>query len=143
MYASVLLANFAKVSDGMLDIQGGGWNQIGPGPISFAVAGLVYCDWHESNERHELKAELLDADGQPVPHPENGRPIQAAGPWELGRPPGTRPGSTLVFPFVIPFGAFVLEPGEQYLVQVSLDGAARDEWRLPFTVREAPLQAVA
>jgi hypothetical protein len=138
MNASVMLANFAKVSDNMLDVQQAGWTFIGPGPVSFFVAGLVSCDWHELNQRHQLGAELLDADGRPVPHPTNGDPIRAEAGWEMGRPPGTRPGTTLVMPFAIPFGAFELEAGQPYIVPVSLDGATRDEWRLPFTVRESP-----
>jgi hypothetical protein len=143
MNACVMLANFAKVSDGMLDALGAGWTQIGPGPVSFCVAGLVSCDWHELNQRHELKVELLDADGQPVPHPENGNPILAAADWEMGRPPGTKQGSTLNFPFAIPFGLFQLKPGEQYVIAVSIDREPRDAWRLPFTVREAPQQQLA
>jgi len=143
MRASVVLANFAKVSDGMVDIMGGGWTFIGPGAISFFVAGLVSCDWHELNRKHELKVELLDADGVAVPHPANGNPIAAVAQWEMGRPPGTKEGSTLNFPFAIPFGGFELEPGQQYVIPVSIDGDARDEWRLPFTVREAPQQQLA
>jgi Family of unknown function (DUF6941) len=143
MNASVMLANFAKVSDGMLDVQAAGWTQIGPGPISFFVAGLVFCDWDELNQRHELKAELLDADRQPVPNPADGEAIHATAEWEMGRPPGIKPGTTLVMPFAIPFGVFELEAGVQYVVQVSIDGDPRDQWRLPFTVRDAPPQSLA
>jgi hypothetical protein len=143
MNANVMLANFAKVADGMLDVQAAGWTQIGPGPVSFFVAGLVSCDWHELNQRHELKAELLDADRQAVPHPASGEPIHATAQWEMGRPPGVKPGTTLVMPFAIPFGVFELEAGQQYVVQFSIDGDVRDQWRLPFTVRDAPTQPLA
>jgi len=143
MNASVMLANFAKVSDGMLDVQAAGWTQIGPGPVSFFVAGLVSCDWHELNQKHELTAELLDADGKAFPHPQNGEPVRATAQWEIGRPPGTKPGATMVMPFVIPFGVFELEPGQPYIVQFNINGDARDDWRLPFTVRDAPLQNMA
>jgi len=138
-----MLANFAKVSDGMVDTMGAGWTFIGPGVVSFFVAGLVSCDWHELNRRHELKVELLDADGTAVPHPENGNPIAAVAQWEMGRPPGTKDGSTLNFPFAIGFGGLALDAGEQYVVSVAIDGEARDEWRLPFTVRDAPQQQLA
>jgi hypothetical protein len=46
-------------------------------------------------------------------------------------------------PFAVPFGAFQLDPGQQYIVGLSIDGDTRDEWRLPFTVREAPPQQLA
>lgn len=143
MIASVMLANFAKVSDNMLDVQQAGWTFIGPGPVSFVVAGLVSCQWHETNVKHELKMELLDADGHAFPHPENGQPVQIAGEFEIGRPPGTKPGSTVQMPFAQPFGAFVLEPGTQYEVKLTIDGDSRDEWRLPFTVRDAPQEQIA
>lgn len=143
MRASVFLANFAKVSDGMVDALGVGWTFIGPGPLSFFVAGLASCDWHELNKRHELKVELFDADGSSVPHPAHDKPIMAALQWEMGRPPGTKDGSTLNFPFAIPFNGFELEPGEQYVVPLTIDGESRDEWRLPFTVRDAPEQQLA
>ena len=138
MQASVQLANFAKVSDGMLDSLGAGWTFIGPGPVSFFAAGIVSVDWHELNRRHELRIELLDADGAPVPHPANGSPILASLTWEMGRPPGTKEGSSLNFPFAVPFGAFELAAGGQYVVAVTIDGESRDEWRLPFTVRDLP-----
>jgi hypothetical protein len=143
MNATVLLANFAKVSDGMVDIQQGGWTQIGPGPVSFFVAGLVSCQWHETNQKHDLRVELLDADGGAVPHPENGEPILTAGTFEIGRPPGVKAGATIHMPIAVPFGLFELEAGADYEVRLTIDGEGRDEWRLPFTVREVPPQQVA
>jgi hypothetical protein len=143
MNASVLLANFSKVSDNMLDVQGGGWSFTGPGPVSFFVCGIVTCSWHEANARHEMRAELLDADGGAVPHPENGNPVIAAAHFEVGRPAGLKAGTSLRMPFAIPFGAFQLEPGGQYEIRFSIDGESRDDWRLPFTVREAPPEALA
>ena len=113
MRATPFLANFAKVSDGMVDAMGVGWTYTGPGPTLFFVAGVVSCDWHELNRPHELKIELLDADGEAVPHPENGNPILHGDQWEMGRPPGTKDGSSLNRPFAVPFGAFQLQPGQQ------------------------------
>ena len=138
MDATLLLASFAKVSDGMVDIMQGGFTEIGPGPVSFCVAGTVMCQWHETNQEHELKLELLDADGQAFPHPENGEPVQLTKVFEVGRPPGVKPGVSMTLPLAEPFGAFELEPGEQYEIKLTLDGDTRDDWRLPFTIRKAP-----
>jgi hypothetical protein len=138
MNVSVVLANFAKVSDNMLDVQGAGWSFIGPGPIGFHVGGLLHCPWHESNQQHRLRVELLDADGAPVSHPENGNPIAVEGVFEIGRPPGTKPGASVPMPFAFPFGAFELEPGAQYEIKVSVDDETRDDWRVPFSVRPVP-----
>jgi hypothetical protein len=144
MNACVMLANFAKASDNMLDVQQAGWSFAGPGPVSFFVAGLVYCEWHETNQKHELKIELLDADGSAVQHPENENPVMVAANFEVGRPPGIKAGATMTVPFAVPFGAFELSPGEQYEIKLSIDGDARDEWRLPFTIRQVvPQQRAA
>jgi hypothetical protein len=135
---SVLLANFAKVSDNMLDVQQAGWSFIGPGPATFVVAGIAHCPWHEANQRHDLKIELIDADGEAVLHPENGQPLMVHGQFEIGRPPGTKPGSSVPMPFAFPFGLPDLPPGSQYEIRVIVNGECRDDWRLPFTVRDAP-----
>ncbi|HEY2326783.1 MAG TPA: hypothetical protein VGH52_04780 [Gaiellaceae bacterium] len=138
MRASIVLANFAKISDGMVDALGVGWTYTGPGPITFFATGIVTCDWHELNQEHTLRLELLDADGKAVPLPQNDEPILAEIKFEIGRPPGTKHGTSFNFPFAIPFGAFVLTPGEQYVVAMSIDGESNDAWRLPFTIRDAP-----
>jgi hypothetical protein len=140
MNATILLANFAKIADGMLDVQQGGWTQIGPGPVSFFVAGLISCEWHETNQKHDLKLELLDADGGPVPHPENDQAVATAATFEVGRPPGTKPGVLVHMPLAVPFGVFELMPGQSYEVRLSIDSESRDEWRLPFVIRDAPAQ---
>ena len=140
MNATILLANFAKIADGMLDVQQGGWTQIGPGPVSFFVAGLISCEWHETNQKHDLKLELLDADGGPVPHPENDQAVATAATFEVGRPPGTKPGVLVHMPLAVPFGVFELSPGQSYEVRLSIDSESRDEWRLPFVIRDAPAQ---
>jgi hypothetical protein len=46
-------------------------------------------------------------------------------------------------PVAVPFGIFELTPGQSYEVRLSIDAESRDEWRLPFVVREAPVQPPA
>jgi hypothetical protein len=60
--------------------------------------------------------------------------------FEVGRPPGTKPGVVVQMPVAVPFGVFELAPGESYEVRLSIDDESRDAWRLPFVVREAPVQ---
>jgi hypothetical protein len=139
----VVLANFAKVSDNMVDVQQAGWSFIGPEPFSFFVAGVALCPWHEANQKHEMKVELLDADGAAVPNPETGQPLMVSATFEIGRPPGTKPGASMPMPFAFQFGMAEPEAGAQYEIRVSVDGEHRDDWRLPFTVRDAPVQAQA
>jgi hypothetical protein len=140
MKATFLLADYAKVSDGKLDILGGGWSVAGPGPVAFVAAGLVQIPWDQTNMTHTIRLELLDADGTPVPHPVNEGPIFAEFQVEVGRPPGVKPGTPMDVPVAVPFGAFQLEPGERYEVRVTIDGTDDEDWTLPFSIRPAPAQ---
>lgn len=134
-----MLADFAQVSDGKLTIVGGGWSLTGPDPMPFGIAILVQVPWHLSNERHSMRLELLDADGQPVPvETEDGEKplvIFDDAPFEVGRPAGLKPGTYLDFPVAVNSAPVDLEPG-QYEWRFSIDGEAAESWRLPFTVRE-------
>jgi hypothetical protein len=140
MKATFLLADYAKVSDGKLDIMGAGWSVAGPGPVAFVVAGLVQIPWDQTNVAHTIRLELLDADGTPVPHPLNEGPIFAEFQVEVGRPPGVKPGTSMEVPVAVPFGAFQLEPGGLYEVRATIDGEEGEGWALPFTIRTAPPQ---
>ena len=61
---TMLLADFAQVSDGKLTIVGGGWSLTGPDPVPFGIAILIRVPWDQANQRHVMRLELLDADGQ-------------------------------------------------------------------------------
>src|SRR4051794_8751417 len=102
--ATLLLADSAQVADGKLYILGGGWNITGPTPVPLALAILVEIPWDRTNERHRLRLELLDADGQPVtvPQPDGTEvPLVVEGEFEVGRPTGLRPGAPINFPFAV------------------------------------------
>ena len=62
----MLLADFAQVSDGKLTVVGGGWSLTGPEPVPFGIAILIRVPWDQANQRHVMRLELLDADGNPV-----------------------------------------------------------------------------
>ena len=66
MRVTMLLADFAQVSDGKLTIVGGGWSLTGPEAVPFGIAILIRVPWDQANQRHVMRLELLDADGQPV-----------------------------------------------------------------------------
>ena len=63
---TMLLADFAQVSDGKLTVVGGGWSLTGPEPVPFGIAILIRVPWDQANQRHVMRLELLDADGIPV-----------------------------------------------------------------------------
>ncbi len=137
MKATILLSDYARVSDGKLDVLGGGWSMINPrGPFGFALAGIVQCPWDQTNVQHTFRLDLLDADGHGVPGAEDGT-VHVEGAFEAGRPAGLKPGTPLDIPFVVPFGPLELEPG-RYEVRLSIDGDSREDWSAAFTVVAQP-----
>ena len=105
MKATLLLADYARVADGKLDVLGGGWSLINAaGPFGFALAGIVQCPWDQTNVQHAFRLDLLDADGQGIPGTD-GETVHVEGGFEAGRPAGLKPGTPLDIPFVVPFGA--------------------------------------
>lgn len=141
MKATLLLADYATVSDGKLSIVGGGWSVTGPDPVPFGIALLIQVPWDQANQRHTLRLELLDADGIPVAFPDEDGEEQPVVffddvEFEVGRPPGLKPGTPLDFPLAVNSGPLPIPPGGRYEWRLSIDGTSRDDWRLAFTTRE-------
>ena len=136
MKATLLLADYAVVSDGKLTIVGGGWSQTGPDPASFGIALLIQVPWDQANTVHSFSVELLDTDGTPVVvDSEDGEQAVAfGGEFEVGRPPGIKPGTPLDFPVAVNSTPLPLEAG-RYEWRLTIDGSSRSDWTLPFTVR--------
>lgn len=137
MKATLLLADYAVVSDGKLTVVGGGWSQTGPEPSSFGIALLIQVPWDQANTVHTFSVELLDADGAPVVvggEAEEDEPVAFGGEFEVGRPPGIKPGTPLDFPVAVNSSPLPLEPG-RYEWRLIIDAASREDWTLPFTVR--------
>jgi len=139
----MLLADYAVVSDGKLTIVGGGWSQIGPEPASFGIGLLIQVPWDQANTLHAFSIELLDADGNAVTFEgeegEDGeegeeQALAFGGQFEVGRPPGLKPGTPLDFPVAVNSTPLPLEPG-RYEWRLTIDGESRQDWTLPFTVR--------
>ena len=133
----MLLADYAVVSDGKLTIVGGGWSQTGPEPASFGIALLIQVPWDQANTMHTFTVELLDADGAHVvletPDDEE-QPVAFGGEFEVGRPPGLKPGTPLDFPVAMNSTPLPLEPG-RYEWRLTIDEEDRQDWSVPFTVR--------
>ena len=74
-----------------------GWSVINSGPVMFAVAVYIQTAWHRTNEKHQFRLELLDADGEAVVARPDGieQPIVLEGDFECGRPPGLKAGTPL------------------------------------------------
>jgi len=139
MQVTMLLADFAQVSDGKLNVIGGGWSMTGPQPVPFGIAILIRVPWDQANHRHVMRLVLIDADGAPVTvETEDGtEPLVFFDDveFEVGRPAGVKPGTPLDLPLAVNSGPLPLEPGV-YEWRLTIDGLGDDDWRLPFTVRD-------
>jgi uncharacterized protein DUF6941 len=134
--ATMILADYAVVSDGKLTIVGGGWSQTGPEPSAFGIGLLIQVPWDQANTRHTFTVELLDADGAEVvlETEEDEQSVAFGGEFEVGRPPGLKPGTPLDFPVAVNSTPLPLEPG-RYEWRLTIDGKSQEFWTLAFTVR--------
>ena len=85
----------------------------------------------------EVIDQLLDADGASVvveTPEEDDQQVAFGGEFEVGRPPGLKPGTPLDFPVAVNSTPLPLEPG-RYEWRLTIDGQSRSDWTLPFTVR--------
>jgi hypothetical protein len=137
---TLMIADFARVANGKLDVIGGGWSMMNAqGPFGFFVAALFQIPWDQTNAKHKFRLELLDADGRGVPIP-SGETVRAEGEFEVGRPAGLRPGTPVDAPLVVPFGPLELDEG-RYELRLTIDDETKEDWFLAFTVRHAAAPA--
>jgi hypothetical protein len=132
MEATLLLCDHAEAVGGKLYINGGGWNVLlRPGvPVNVSLAILIEVPWDEANTQHRLRAYLLTEDGQPVSGPHGGA-LEVEGGFEVGRPPGVKPGSTLNTPLAINFNALALDTGGyEWRLEVDAALVARKPFRV-------------
>ncbi len=147
LQATIFLADFAQATpDGKMTAVGMGWSVTGPNPVPHAVGVFIQVPWDQTNQKHRILLELLDADGEPVlvETPEGGEtPIRAEGELIAGRSPEMRPGSSVDVPFAIFQSGLPVEPGGLYVWRLSVNGETRAEWRRPFSVRSLPPGQIA
>lgn len=137
MKVTLLLADAAQSVDNKLYILGGGWSVTGPEPVPFAIAMKVEVPWDRTNQRHRWTLRLVDADGQAVmvPTDQGSRPVEIAGEFEVGRPPGIPPGTPIDLSVAINSGPIPIPPGGRYVWRLSVDDEENDAWAVGFTTR--------
>ena len=109
--ADVLLCDAAQQVGGKLYILGAGWSRIvALGPLMMALAIYLKIPWHAANRRIPLLIDLRSEDGRDVPDAA-GRPVRIEGEFEVGRPPGLRPGTALDSALAITIPGLPLLPG--------------------------------
>jgi hypothetical protein len=138
---TMLLADAVEAAEGKLYILGGGWSVRSPDPVPMAIALYVQVPRDRTNEEHVWVLELVDADGQAVLVDEDDEPVRLEGGFEVGRPPGTKPGTPIDVPLAINFGPMPLEPGGRYEFRLAIDGESDEDWRLAFSTRTDAMPA--
>lgn len=135
----MVLADFAQVAEGKLNLIGGGWTITGPQPVPYGIGLIFDVPWDQANEQINFRLDLVDQDGQPVEieTPMGEQPLFIEGGFEVGRPPGLKRGTPLATPVGINLGPQPLPPGGRYEWRLTVNGESAEDWRLPFSVRPA------
>jgi hypothetical protein len=117
MKVTMLLADAAQAVEGKLYILGGGWSIIGPEPSPMAFAITIELLWTEADIKHQFRLALHGEDGQLVTimTPNGTQPIEIKSYFEVGIPPGLRPGTRLNIPIAINISPFPLPAGKHYV----------------------------
>jgi hypothetical protein len=136
--ATLILSDAAQVDPGgKVHVLGGGWSITATPLSAFSVVVLIAVDWSETERPHVAVLHLEDADGRVVVvEGEDGpAPLTQESEFEVGRPDGLPPGSSVDVPIVLSFGpGLALDPG-RYLWRLEVDGYTTETWSLPFFVR--------
>lgn len=142
MKATLILADSAQNDGtGKVHALGAGWSVTGTPTPPMALIAFIDCPWDQTNTKHKLKIELLDADGHPVSfqHGPLGNPMPAFeidAEFETGRPPGLPPGTPLREQLVIQLApGMPLTPGQKYEFRLAINGEPMDSSLATFTIR--------
>jgi hypothetical protein len=138
--ATIILADWAEAINGKLYIMGGGWSITGPAPTPSALALKIDVPWDETNRLHSIKVALTDDDGQGVVLPGHETALEVSGNFEVGRPTGLPPGTSVDSVVALSLPPMPLESGKRYHWRLWIDEQTRDDWQVTFLVRRAPAQ---
>ncbi len=120
-------AAVADSTTGKVHMLGAGWSTTRSPTPPQAVAVLIKVPWDRANTPLPLRVQLYTGDGEAVLIGAGDTPVPIVGEAtvEVGRPPGTPPGSMLDASFVLNVGPLPLRPG-------------RYEWRLHLAELDQP-----
>lgn len=139
MRATLVLADFARVVDGKLDVLGAGWNMVNATEVTMGVGVIVEIPWSDTNRPHQLRLELFGADGEPVQLPsptgEGTETLTVEAGFEVGRPPGIAPGTPLNMPFAVNVNNVPLPQGNRYEWRLTINGQSQADWYVGFESR--------
>jgi Family of unknown function (DUF6941) len=139
MEATVLIGDYARAVENKLDVIGAGWTHTGPGAVNFGIGIIVSVSWDEANTKHHFVLDLLDADGRAVMAPDGSQPLLHAefAEFEVGRPPGMRPGTSQNVALALNVAGMPLPAGERYQLRLVPDGDEDAAVSVAFETRHA------
>lgn len=111
MKATMLLCDHAQVANDKLYVLGGGWSHVAfpDMPFPLALAVLLHVPWTAANEKHKFSMRLIDDDGELQSF--LGVDVTNEAEFEVGRPPGLKPGSDINQPMVFKYDGLALPAG--------------------------------
>ena len=137
MRATMMLADYASVSDGKLTLVGGGWCVVGPGPAPCGIGVMFEVPWSHTDTEHTFMLNLIDADGHAVSGPD-GNSIGCHGSFTVSRPGDEHPeGADINVPFAVNFAPIPLPEGRTFEWRLFVDGETTDAWRATFWTRSS------
>ncbi len=137
MDAKIILAEHARVSEGKLDILGGGWNVASPIPRINALGLLLEVPWAELGVEHSVEIALLDGNDAPVLDLD-GQPIRIDGRFTAEKPPGVLLGKAATMPLALTIPPLTLQPSKDFKWRLSIDGHSKLEWEVGFSTPPSP-----
>jgi hypothetical protein len=143
MKTTLLLGDFARVSDGKLDVLGAGWSVTGPDPASFGIGILFAVSWDETNTKHRFMLDLLDIDGNQVPTPTGEPLLHLENEFEVGRPAGMKPGTQQTGPFALNVAGIPLPTSGKFEVRLAVEGYDDAGSNVAFATRPQGPEAIA
>lgn len=138
MKAILLLADAAQVSEGKLNVLGGGWSVTGPVPTPSALAVKIEVPWTQTGSRHRFELQLFTADGTPVmvDGPDGQpKPMRIDGEFEASRPTGLPPGIPIEVPLAVNIAPLPLAAQSRFTWRLTIDGETDEDWQASFSTR--------
>lgn len=135
---SLMMARFAKVADGLIDMMGGGITVLPTQPGVLFLAGTVEMPWEAAGEQHQFRIDLIDGQGNPVAGKDpsgNDAPVLIHGQFNVAPAPGLMRGSQLSLPLAIPVGMPELTAASRYEWRLWIDNETHEDWRLGFSTQ--------
>lgn len=107
----IITADAASVSDGKINMLGGGWTHINAGPANFTLVVRLDIPWTLTNQQVPWSLSLVDEDGH-LYLPEPGAdPVKVDAELHVERPADAPQGASFDAPLLFPFVGLPLRQG--------------------------------